>query len=115
MELIIRAICTVSGGGEEGGGRGYREGVVRMEITKSHRESSQYVDADGSVCGGRGQGVEMQWALQGERAVSTDPCWGGSPGPAWLDVVRGRRNTGCLAGTRTQSYLMVSKELSFIL
>lgn len=33
-ELIIRAVFTVTGGGEEGVGRGYREGVVMMEITK---------------------------------------------------------------------------------
>lgn len=64
---------------------------------------------------GRRQGVELGRALQGEGAVSTDPCWGGSPGSVWLDEVKGRRDTGCLAGTRMQSCAMVSKELSFIL
>lgn len=38
MELIIRAIFTVSGGGKRGVGRGCWEGAMIMEITKGEQQ-----------------------------------------------------------------------------
>ena len=138
MELIIRATFIFTGGGEGGAGRGYTEGVItegtgrvaekalsRWMLT-AERERERERERE-SVCVWRGgvgvgEGLMGEGRSRGEReSRSADPWWSCCPGASimagWDEGLTGssRRDPGHLAGARTPSYLMASKELSFVL
>lgn len=72
MELIIRAIFTVTGGREGGVGRGYTEGVVITQVMEGQQQRKLSVSGCWCVCvcvWGRGK------MLRGGEGFSRERAW----------------------------------------